>query len=271
MGYIKKMFINEHDFPIIPYRKYIFTIGCFDKLHFAHERLLNYLAQNCEKLVVGLRSDACVTKRKNITDIQPATTRKSNIMIYASHVYIIDQLDPTNETNAFINEWLPDVDRTTAMFVRGDDCIEFPGRDYISSIMDIQFIKYTESISSTFLRSNYKSAILNRVLIKLKNIFHIYQIGFFLDKSTLEACITYGTISDNLEIGIDRSNWTIVKNINWNQELMEEVTINIRDDSIMIKSHENDCSYIFNSKTLPELHLTLLNGELYPVPTLTLK
>jgi hypothetical protein len=47
----------------------------------------------------------------------------------------------------------------TAMYVRGDDMIDFPSRDVVENLMPIKFFPYTKGVSTTQLRNNNYSHI----------------------------------------------------------------------------------------------------------------
>jgi len=81
---------------------YIFTIGCFDKLHKGHIKLLEYMQKHTEKIIVGLHDNNSIEKLKNISDIDPYDNRKKNLEKYAHDVFKIDNVDPTMAIQKYI-------------------------------------------------------------------------------------------------------------------------------------------------------------------------
>ena len=55
---------------------YIFTIGCFDKLHKGHIKLLETMQKQTKKIIVGLHDNSSIEKIKKISDIDPFDNRK---------------------------------------------------------------------------------------------------------------------------------------------------------------------------------------------------
>tara|TARA_Y100000992_G_scaffold247959_1_gene179524 strand:- start:14320 stop:14550 length:231 start_codon:yes stop_codon:yes gene_type:complete len=71
--------------------EYIFTIGCFDKLHKGHIKLLEGMQKHTEKIIVGLHDNNSIEKLKNISDIDSYDNRKKNLekifLIYKYNVF----------------------------------------------------------------------------------------------------------------------------------------------------------------------------------------
>jgi cytidyltransferase-like protein len=82
--------------------EYIFTIGCFDKLHKGHIKLLEYMQKHTEKIIVGLYDNNSIKKLKNITDIDSYDNRKNNLEKYAYDVFKINDTDPTKAIQEYI-------------------------------------------------------------------------------------------------------------------------------------------------------------------------
>lgn len=59
-----------------------FANGCFDILHAGHVNLLNMARNNCDKLVVGVSSDAIV--RKNKGETRPALNEEERAFILSA-------------------------------------------------------------------------------------------------------------------------------------------------------------------------------------------
>ena len=82
--------------------EYIFTIGCFDKLHKGHIKLLEYMQKHTEKIIIGLHDNNSIEKLKNISDIDSYDNRKKNLEKYAHDVFKIDNVDPTKIIQKYI-------------------------------------------------------------------------------------------------------------------------------------------------------------------------
>ena len=83
--------------------EYIFTIGCFDKLHKGHIKLLEGMQKQTEKIIVGLHDNNSIEKLKNISDIDSYDNRKKNLEKYAYDVFKIDNVDPTKAIQEYIS------------------------------------------------------------------------------------------------------------------------------------------------------------------------
>ena len=79
--------------------KTIFTNGCFDILHRAHVELLHHCAQLGDKVIVGLNSDASVSRLKGPSrPINPASDRQRVLeaITYVDKVIIFEDDTPLN-------------------------------------------------------------------------------------------------------------------------------------------------------------------------------
>lgn len=83
---------------------YIFTIGCFDKLHKGHIKLLETIRKQTKKLFIGLHDNESIQKIKNISDIDSYDNRKANLEKYANDIFIIRDVDPTKYIQNYIFE-----------------------------------------------------------------------------------------------------------------------------------------------------------------------
>tara|TARA_Y100000992_G_scaffold247959_1_gene179511 strand:+ start:1501 stop:3555 length:2055 start_codon:yes stop_codon:yes gene_type:complete len=81
---------------------YVFTIGCFDKLHKGHIKLLESMKQHSNKIIVGLHDNNSINKLKNISDIDSYDNRKKNLEKYVYDVFMIDDVDPTKAIQEYI-------------------------------------------------------------------------------------------------------------------------------------------------------------------------
>ena len=81
----------------LPPKKYKlgYTQGAFDMFHVGHLRLINRASMQCEKLLVGVNSDALISQYKNKTPIIPENERAEIIRNIKSVDYceIVNTLD----------------------------------------------------------------------------------------------------------------------------------------------------------------------------------
>lgn len=87
--------------------EYIFTIGCFDKLHKGHIKFLKNIKSLCNKLIIGIHNDDSVKQLKNTNDVDLLNNRINNIKKYATDIFIITKTDPTDEFKNYINTNFP--------------------------------------------------------------------------------------------------------------------------------------------------------------------
>jgi tellurite methyltransferase len=84
--------------------EYIFTIGCFDKLHKGHIKLLESIKKQAEKIIIGLHDNNSIEKIKNISDIDCYDNRKKNLEKYAHDIFMINDVDPTKSIQEYISK-----------------------------------------------------------------------------------------------------------------------------------------------------------------------
>ena len=82
--------------------EYIFTIGCFDKFHKGHIKLLESMKEKSSKIIIGLHDNSSIGKIKLITDIDSYESRKKNLQKYAYDIFMIDNPDPTKSIQEYI-------------------------------------------------------------------------------------------------------------------------------------------------------------------------
>lgn len=129
----------------------IYTVGCFDYLHYGHKSLFSKMREMGKQIVVGIHDDASIEKLKNITknDHQSLQIRMKNVRKFVDQVFVIPSTDPT----IYLECMLLDSDnKNNACFIRADDMPDFPGRRFIESKISVQFLPYTPGVSSTLIR-----------------------------------------------------------------------------------------------------------------------
>jgi len=117
-----------------------FTNGCFDLLHPGHISLLNQARHACDRLIVGLNSDASVKRLKGETrPIQTAAARATVMASMASVdlVVVFDEDTP----QALIEALRPDVlvkgsDYARAAVVGGDFVESYGGRVVLANLVE---------------------------------------------------------------------------------------------------------------------------------------
>ena len=90
--------------------EYVFTIGCFDKFHKGHIKVLKGIQKHTEKIIVGLYDNNSIEKLKNISDINSYDNRKKNLEKYASDIFMINDEDPTKAIREYIQKNFSEVD-----------------------------------------------------------------------------------------------------------------------------------------------------------------
>lgn len=126
-----------------------YTQGVFDMFHIGHLKLINAAAEQCEKLIVGVNSDALVEEYKNKSVVISENDRAEIIRNLKSvaHVEIVETLDKEKLYHRF---------HFDAIFI-GDD---WKGNErWLKTEQDMQkygvkvvYLPHTPSISSTGLR-----------------------------------------------------------------------------------------------------------------------
>jgi len=266
----KELFLNKSKFD------YIITIGCFDKLHKGHIKLLNTIKSQCKKLIIGIHDNSSITKIKNIKDIQDFSIRKNNIKEYAYDIFDIYDSNPTQYIKDYIEKHKLYLEKNIC-YMRADDNLNFPGKKYISSIMPIIYIPYTKNISSTNLRDKTsKIGTLNYLLETISFILKKNNIPHYIDCGTLLGCVRDNEImpkDTDIDITIHLSSWDKLKSINFtNYDLVVSRILSgypDKDDGNMISiktKHNNFYCDIYANPAFPLLTEKTLNGIKYPIP-----
>jgi len=131
----------------------VYTIGCFDLFHQGHINLLKTLCNFGTYIIVGIHDDESYFKLKNKYPIDTLEIRIKNIKEYVDQIYVIPAINPTLYIKSMVSN--KDIEKNNCCYVRGEDMLKFPSREYIESIMPIYFLPRTHNISSTLIRSLY--------------------------------------------------------------------------------------------------------------------
>ena len=113
--------------------------------------LLQALREFGDYLVVGIHDDASYFELKKKRPIQFLSERMAQIKPLVDQIYVIPATDPT----AFIRNMVSEQD--DCCYVRGEDMRNFPGRDFVESVMPVYFLPRSQGVSSTLVRTLYHS------------------------------------------------------------------------------------------------------------------
>ncbi|CAF0851603.1 unnamed protein product [Adineta steineri] len=134
----------------------VYTIGCFDLFHEGHRLLLQGMRQYGREVIVGVHDSRSIYKLKSRVPVDGTKTRMLNVRRYADQVFCVAETDPSS----FITCILHLRENETALYIRGDDMINFPSRHIVENIMPVKFLPYTNGVSSTTLRQELFSHII---------------------------------------------------------------------------------------------------------------
>jgi len=133
----------------------VYTIGCFDLFHRGHQNVLLSLREFGYYIVAGIHDDESYFKLKNKYTIDNLETRMKNVKPFVDQLYVIPSTDPLLYIQSAVSE--QDIEAGTCCYARGDDMLQFPGREWVESVMPVHFVPRTESCSSTLIRTIYHS------------------------------------------------------------------------------------------------------------------
>jgi len=131
----------------------VYTIGCFDLFHRGHQNALLALREFGYYIVAGIHDDESYFKLKNKYTIDNLETRMQNVKPFVDQIFVIPSTDPLLYTQGVVSD--QDIATGSCCYARGDDMLNFPGREWIESVMPVHFIPRTESCSSTLIRTIY--------------------------------------------------------------------------------------------------------------------
>lgn len=131
----------------------VYTIGCFDLFHRGHQNVLLSLREFGYYIVAGIHDDASYFKLKGKNTIDNLETRMDNVKPFVDQIFVIPSTDPMPYIKAMVSQ--QDIYTGQCCYARGDDMLNFPGRDWIESVMPVHFVPRTEACSSTLIRTIY--------------------------------------------------------------------------------------------------------------------
>lgn len=133
------------------------TVGVFDVFHEGHENLLTKMLERGEHLFVILHDDLSTMRNKRHVPVQSYVHRADMLQKWAVannvSITIVETTlaDPSKEIQFVIDECKSGV--MDLVYLRGDDWLEFPGREVLEQNgIEIEFVPYTEGVSTTEIR-----------------------------------------------------------------------------------------------------------------------
>lgn len=133
----------------------VYTIGCFDLFHRGHQNVLNSLREFGYFIVAGIHDDESYFQLKNKYTIDNLETRMKNVKPFVDQLFVIPSTNPDIFLKCMVSE--QDILTGSCCYARGDDMLNFPGREWVESVMPVHFVPRTESCSSSLLRTIYHS------------------------------------------------------------------------------------------------------------------
>jgi glycerol-3-phosphate cytidylyltransferase len=126
-----------------------YTAGCFDMFHTGHLNVLRRAKSRCDRLVVGVNSDAAMYKYKKRYPIMPEKDRKEIVesIKYVDEVILVDNTDKVYayETIKFDKIFVGDDHRGEPDWVKLEEYLKL--HDSV-----VEYFMYTKHVSSTKLR-----------------------------------------------------------------------------------------------------------------------
>mmetsp|Transcript_7679 Transcript_7679/g.14494 ORF Transcript_7679/g.14494 Transcript_7679/m.14494 type:complete len:428 (-) Transcript_7679:430-1713(-) len=131
----------------------VYTIGCFDLFHRGHQNALMSLREFGHFVIAGIHDDESYFKLKSKYTIDNLETRMNNVKPFVDQIFVIPSTDPELYLKSMVSE--QDIETGSCCYARGDDMLNFPGREWVESVMPVHFLPRTEACSSTLIRTIY--------------------------------------------------------------------------------------------------------------------
>lgn len=131
----------------------VYTIGCFDLFHRGHQNVLLALREFGYFIVAGIHDDESYYNLKSKYTIDNLATRMENVKPFVDQLFVIPSTDPLLYIKSMVSE--QDIATGACCYARGDDMLDFPGREWVESVMPVHFVPRTEACSSTLIRTIY--------------------------------------------------------------------------------------------------------------------
>jgi glycerol-3-phosphate cytidylyltransferase len=129
-----------------------YTTGVFDLFHIGHLNLLRAARERCDRLIVGVATDEFASARKGGTPVIPFAERCEVV----SEIKGVDHVVTYSRTDD-----LADWERFSFKRIfKGSDWKGHPRWAQLSHVdVEIVFLPYTESISTTLLRQRIQASL----------------------------------------------------------------------------------------------------------------
>lgn len=123
------------------------TVGVFDMLHEGHINLLNQMRDMADSVHVIVHDDYSTFQNKGRFPVQEVDHRVRNIeRLGWVSVRRCFKADPSRAIWSVVASLRP----AKTVYVRGNDWLEFPGREELEALnVPIQFVEYTIGVSSS--------------------------------------------------------------------------------------------------------------------------
>ncbi|MGM0123411.1 glycerol-3-phosphate cytidylyltransferase [Enterococcus sp. AZ194] len=141
-----------------------FTAGTYDMFHVGHLHLLKSAKMMCNKLIVGINEDALVENYKNKTPLISENDRLEIVSAikYVDEVHLMNNLDKIDAYDKF---------KFDVVFIGSDYKNSQRYKDAKEALtkkgVSLEFLQYTEHVSSTILSKKIIDSELNRKYHKL--------------------------------------------------------------------------------------------------------
>jgi len=89
-------------------------------------------------------------KNLSKTEHDSIYVRMNNVSKFAHRVFIVPDTDPSECLKGIIKE---SDNFKNSCYIRGNDMLDFPGKEFISQKIDILYVPYSKGISATQIRN----------------------------------------------------------------------------------------------------------------------